>query len=113
MMGDTGTTALVALRGEIGIPEIKIRLIEGRLKYLNNIEHRGHDLLRAIKNQIMESGRMMLGRRNAAYLTEGNLNWAQVNNMTSEAVKRRVGEVRHNRWREEMQPNSPLTVYRS
>ena len=50
MMGATGTAAMAALRGEIGISEMKIRIIEGRLKYLNNIEHRGNELLRAITN---------------------------------------------------------------
>ena len=56
---------------------------------------------------------MKWGRTNAAYLEEVSLTWVQLISMAGEAVRRRVREVGHDRWREEMQAKSSLTVYRS
>ena len=111
LMGAPRGAAVCTLRGEIGISEMKMRCIEGRLKYVNNIEHRGNGLLRAVKNRILEVGKMKWGRTTLAYLRDVECTPAMLNGMTAAEVKVRVREVGHRRWKEEVKSKATLTIY--
>ena len=112
IMGAPGGVALCALRGEIGISEMKMRCIEGRLKYMNSIEQRGNALLRAVKDRILDSGRMKWSRTSLAYLKEVNCTLTVLYGMTVEQLTARTREVGHVRWRDEINEKSTLSTYR-
>ena len=112
LIGATREVALCALRGEISISEMKMRYIQGRLKYINSIEQRGNGPLRAVKDTILDSGRMTWSRTFLAYLREMNCTLTVLNGMTVEQVRARTREARHIIWREEINEKSTLSTYK-
>ena len=63
------------LRGEVGMSEMRTRIINGRLQYIKSIEERENDLLKNILEEMREQGNYTWIKYTIKYLEELGLDF--------------------------------------
>ena len=104
--------ARTTLRGEIGASLMKRRIIDGRIQYYRKITTGNNDLLKIILEQTKEGTCSTWMKNTNKYFEEINITHNDITQKTKEELKETTRIWDTNKWREEMENKSSLSIYR-
>ena len=112
ILGAPRYAAVGTLRGEIGMSEMKTRIIGGRIQYMKSIEERGNELLKRMLEEMKEDANDRWMKVTRKYLDEIGINERVCTRMGKEEIKRKCREMDNRKWKEELEGKSSLGIYR-
>ena len=112
ILGATGTTPLVTLRGEIGASEMKSRFIKDRLLFTKNIMESKNGLVRKVLDNVMKDKKNSWKKKTDEYMKIARLNLRDLEKMSKRKIKKKIYELDTRWWREELETKTTLEIYR-
>ena len=102
--------AVAALKGDIGLSDMKTRLMQSRLQYINNIEKRENELLKKVL-QGLDLVDKEWKNRTEEYSTSAELEKGK--KYTNVDIKRKCREWDTKKWEKELEAKKSLEIYRA
>ena len=112
ILGATGTTPLVALRGEIGASEMKSRFIKDRLLFTKNMMESKNGLVRKVLDNVMKDKKNSWKKKTDEYMKIAGISLRDLEKMSKQKIKKKIYELDTRWWREEMETKTTLEIYR-
>ena len=78
IFGATGSTALPALRGEIGASLMESRIIKNRIMFTKNMKESKNELVKKILGKVMEDRGSKWGRKTKEYIELTNMRYEEL-----------------------------------
>lgn len=103
---------LAAIRGEIGITNMKTRICRGRIQYVRRVKQGNNTLLKTIMKESKEGRMSTWWRYTEKYMRWANIREEELENMTRNEVKTKIAKVAEEEWRRELEERSTLYIYR-
>ena len=107
------STALTAVRREIGIGNMKSRLVRGILQYVRRAKQGSNRLLRGVMSEAGAGQRSGWWQTTDKYLKWAEMQEDELEYITKEQMKSRIAQKVEREWRAEMEMKSSLWLYRS
>jgi len=114
-LGAPSYTPIAALQGEVGCSSVTARDMKSKLNFARYIMESRNDLLRKVLNRMKQMQWKGTGTWIGCvenYMSKLEIDWAGVQNSTSNRIRQVVDEAELNRWKVEIEGKSSLQFYR-
>ena len=106
-------TAQAAIRGEIGISNMKARISKSRLLYLRRIETGNNEVLKRILEDSRKHKKSKWWETTRKYMNWAQIEEREIKERTAKEIRGKIANVVEEEWREELEKkNSLLRIYR-
>ena len=105
-------TAQAAIRGEIGISNMKARIARSRLLYLRRIETGNNEVLKRILEDSKKHKKSKWWETTRKYMNWAQIEEREIKEKTAKEIRGKIAKVVEEEWREEMEKNNSLRIYR-
>ena len=103
--------ARAAIRGEIGISNMKSRIAKSRLLYLRRIETGNNEVLKRILEDSKKNKKNKWWETTRKYMNWAQIEEREIKERTAKEIRVKIAKVVEEEWREELEKNS-LGIYR-
>ena len=105
-------TAQAAIRGEIGISNMKARIARIRLLYLRRIETGNNEVLKRILEDSKKHKKSKWWETTRKYMNWAQIEEREIKEKTAKEIRGKIAKVVDEEWREEMEKKNSLGIYR-
>ena len=104
--------AQAAIRGEIGISNMKLRIARSRLLYLRRIEKGNNEVLKRILEDSKKNKKSKLWETTRKYMNWAQMEEREIKESTAKEIRGKIAKVAEEEWREELDKKNSLGIYR-
>ena len=104
--------AQAAIRGEIGISNMKARIARSRLLYLRRIETGNNEVLKRILEDSKKHKKSKWWETTRKYMNYAQIEEREIKERTAKEIRGKIAKVVKEEWREEMEKKNSLGIYR-
>ena len=105
-------TAQAAIRGEIGISNMKARIARSRLLYLRRIETGNNEVLKRILEDSKKHKKSKWWETTRKYMNWAQIEEREIKEETAKEIRGKIAKVVEEEWREEMEKKNSLGMYK-
>lgn len=111
ILGGTKTTAVAALRGDVGASAMKSRVVGGKLQYIKSIYKGKKDILKKVLDSMRANGNKWW-KSAERYIEECKTTISEVRENTKEELKEHIRKWDSENWKRELENKNSLSIYK-
>ena len=104
--------AQAAIRGEIGISNMKSRIARSRLLHLRRIETGNNEALKKYWKTVRNIRKVNGGKPPEKYMNWAQIKEREIKESAAKEIRGKIAKVVEEQWREELQKKNSLGIYR-
>ena len=104
--------AQAAIRGEIGMSNMKSRIARSRVLYLRRIETGNNEVLKRILEDSKKNKKSKWWETTRKYMNWTQIEEREIKERTAKEIRGKIAKVVEEEWREELEKKNSLGIYR-